>query len=169
VGNIVLGTITIDGVAYEIKGVNNVSNLSLVNGTSTETPAVNPRLEFDEAGTKSYITIKGGAGIRVEKKENNVEISSTLGIADGSEPYLTLDTAGTNLGVSIATKEEVFANPNTVTNKLVNTAVLRDALGSYATTFLTLDASNSDFSITNMDTNKTYYYGSTALSNAVQF
>lgn len=169
VGTIVLGTITIDGTEYEIKGVNNVSNLSLVNGTSTETPAVNPRLEFDEAGTKSYITIKGGAGIRVEKKENDVEISSTLNIADGSEPYLTLDTAGTNLGVSIATKDEVFANPNTVTNKLVNTAVLRDALGSYATTFLTLDASNSDFSITNMDKNKPYYYGSTALSNAVQF
>ena len=93
IGDLVLGTITIDDVPYEIKGINNVTKLSLVNGTHASNPALNPRLKFEESGEPdSYITFEGGPGIIVKKTENEskIEFGSALAVDSDSSNYLTL-------------------------------------------------------------------------------
>jgi hypothetical protein len=155
IGSLVLGTITIDGTAYEIKGINNVTKLSLANGTDISNAALNPRLKFEESGSpESYITFKGGPGIIVKKSESESEIAfgSVLEVAADSSEYLTLSNDKNTIGINLG----AVTNWNTSTEGLVNVALLKNTIASYAVNFI-------EWNSTQMQ------YGSTELAAAVAF
>lgn len=152
-GDIVLGIITINGTSYEIKGINNVTKLSLDNGTDTSNSALNPRLKFEESGAQaSYITFEGGPGIIVKKNENKIEFGSTLGVGTESSDYLTLSDNKNTVGIKLGT----VTNWNTTTEGLVNVALLKNTIASYAVNFTEWDSTQMK-------------YGSTELATAVTF
>lgn len=153
IGSLVLGTITINDVPYEIKGINNVTNLSLDNGTGTDNPALNPRLKFEESGKQpSYITFEGGPGIVVKKNENKIEFGSALEVDTESSAYLALSDNKNTVGITLGT----VTNWNTTTEGLVNVALLKNTIASYAVNFTEWDSAQMK-------------YGSTELSEAVTF
>ena len=153
IGSLVLGTITIDDIPYEIKGINNVTKLSLDNGIDTSNPALNPRLKFEESGEDaSYITFEGGPGIIVKKNENKIEFGSALEVDANSSDYLTLSTNKNTVGIKLGT----VTNWNTTTEGLVNVALLKNTIASYAVNFTEWDSTQMK-------------YGSTELAAAVTF
>lgn len=153
VGSTVLGTITIDDVPYEIKGINNVTKLSLTSGTDTANPDLNPRLKFEESGeTESYITFKGGPGVVVKKTGNEIGFGSALDVDAGSSNYLTLSSDKNTIGINLGT----VTNWNTTTNGLVDVALLKNTIAAYALNFTEWDSTQMS-------------YGSTELAAAVQF
>lgn len=153
IGSLVLGTITINDVPYEIKGINNVTNLSLDNGTGTDNSALNPRLKFEESGKQpSYITFEGGPGIIVKKNEDKIEFGSALEVDTESSAYLALSDNKNTVGITLGT----VTNWNTTTEGLVNVALLKNTIASYAVNFTEWDSAQMK-------------YGSTELSAAVTF
>lgn len=153
IGSLVLGTITIDDVPYEIKGINNVTKLSLENGTDTTKPEANPRLKFEESGEDaSYITFEGGPGIIVKKNENKIEFGSALEVDANSSDYLTLSNDKSTVGIKLGT----VTSWNTTTEGLVDVALLQDTIAAYALNFTEWDSTKMK-------------YGSTELAAAVTF
>lgn len=151
-GNVVLGTLTIDGTGYEILGTDNKSKLSLVAGEG-ENANINPRLQFEETGeTTTHITLEGGVGVQVTKGESKVVISSNLDIKEGSESYITLDETKSELSVNLAG----FTDWYNTTDGLVNMATLKQVVSSYAVNFTEWDSTQMK-------------YGSTELAAAVTF
>lgn len=157
IGSLVLGTITIDDVPYEIKGINNITKLSLDVGADATKPSSNPRLKFEESGEDtSYITFEGGPGIIVKKKENEskIEFGSALTVDTNSSAYLTLSDNKDTVGIKLGT----ITNWNTTTEGLVNVALLRDTMAAYTLNFTEWNFGTDE-----------YKYGSTKLAEAVKF
>lgn len=151
----VLGTITIDDVPYEIKGINNVTKLTLVNGTTASNPELNPRLKFEESGEQdSYITFAGGPGIIVKKNENEskIEFGSALDVANDSSNYLILSEDKNTVGIKIG----AVTNWNTTTEGLVDVTLLKNTIADYALNYIPWNFEQ-------------YGYGSDELETAVQF
>lgn len=142
VGDIILGTITIDDVSYEVKGINNVTKLSLDNGTDTSNPELNPRLKFEESGADaSYITFKGGPGIIVKKSENQIQFGSALEVDANSSDYLTLSEGKNTIGINLGT----VTDWSTTTEGLVNVALLKNTIASYAVNFTEWDSTQMKY------------------------
>lgn len=135
VGNVLLGTLTIDGTEHKILGTDNKSKLSLVAGEGTNAN-INPRLQFEETGeTTTHITLEGGVGVQVTKDESKVVISSNLDIKEGSEDYIALDDTKSDLSVNLAS----FTDWYNTTEGLVNMATLKQVVSSYAVNYMAWD------------------------------
>lgn len=93
VGSYTIGTLTIGNSDSIIRGINNISSLSLVNGTG-ETTTLNPRLKFTETGgtgvVDTHITLEGTNGVQISKDGNSVKIKSTSSVKEGSTGYLKI-------------------------------------------------------------------------------
>lgn len=156
-----IGTITVGTTPYTIYGKNNVSDLTLNNGTVNN---YNPILKFSETGSKDKdITFKGLNGIQVRKVNNDIEILSALAIDSNSTKYLEL-TEDYKLKAKIGT---------------VNNGVVTDGLTDYAE-FVYLKASvltqgvifaSIDYSLKSETTpgdKDPYRYGNDSLREAVK-
>lgn len=86
-----LGTITVGNQDYDVHGQNNISALTLENGTGNV--ATNPVLKFVESGVNGAtknITIEGSNGIKAEKSGDVIKLAGTYSIDTNSKDYLTL-------------------------------------------------------------------------------
>ena len=147
-----IGKLTIGDTEHIIKGINNISKLTLENGTN-DLPS-NPKLRFKETGkTDVDITLQGQAGISIKKNGNSIEIGAQ--IEEKSKPYLTTNDQN-QLKVVIG---EVNAN-QTITNGLVDFATFIGSL-SLTTTFETITDS-----LIGTDNTK-YKYGNELLKTAI--
>lgn len=92
-----VGTLTIGTSKHKLYGINNVSALTLENGSGNN--ATNPILKFVEsgaAGSTKNITIKGSNGVKAEKSGDTIKLTGTYSIDGNSTDYLSL--AGTAIG-----------------------------------------------------------------------
>lgn len=152
VGNVLLGTLTIDGKEHKILGTDNKSKLSLVDGEGTNA-TINPRLQFEETGeTTTHITLEGGVGVQVTKGESKVVISSNLGVKEGSDSYIALDDTKSELSVNLAS----FTDWYNTTNGLVDMTILQKVVSSYAVNYMAWDSTKMP-------------YGSQDLKDAIAF
>ena len=92
-----IGTITIAGADTDIYGLNNISALSLTNGT---TNAYNPILKFTENGSAVEVTYKGINGIKARKATTGtaIEFLAANEVLTDSADYITIDS-GYKFGV----------------------------------------------------------------------
>ncbi len=110
-----IGTLTLGSGEKIIYGKNNITTLTLNNGSGTN-PEYNPILKFTETGaTDVSIAIKGLNGILTKKNGNNIEIGAANEIIEQTVPgtstqtqYLIIDD-GYKFGVQIG---EVDADGN---------------------------------------------------------
>lgn len=88
-----IGTLTIGTATHTIYGLNNVSTLSLENGTGDNT-AFNPIIKFTETGVTNdvKITVKGSNGIVTRKNGSDIEIGAVNEVATDSTKYLEIDS-----------------------------------------------------------------------------
>lgn len=85
-----IGTLTIGDVGYKIKGINNISALTLENGNGGNT--YNPILKFTETNaTDVNITFSGINGVVVKKNGNNLEFEANNTVAPDSTDYLEIN------------------------------------------------------------------------------
>lgn len=97
-----IGTLKIGETDYTIYGKNNISALTLVNGSTNE---YNPILKFTENGVDTDLTFVGTNGIAVRKNGNNIEFASLLTVNSASESYLSV-TEGHKIGVKLGSVNE---------------------------------------------------------------
>ena len=120
-GVYLLGTLTIGSTEEDIYGRNNITSLTLTDGSdSNGNPTYNPILKFTETGavvTDVNITLKGTYGIRVLKNGDNVEFAAMNEVIDQDVPqeknprtvkYLTINN-GYQFGVQIG-KADIYGN-----------------------------------------------------------
>lgn len=153
-----IGTLTIGTATHTIYGLNNVSTLSLENGTGTNT-ALNPIIKFTETGVTNdvKITVKGTNGIVTKKNGSAIEIGAVNEVATDSTKYLEIDS-GYKFKVRIGS-----VSNNQVVNGLTDYeefATFRSNVIQTTTQFEIIENSLKD---TSFD----YYYGSTDLKTAV--
>lgn len=88
-----IGTLTIGTATHTIYGLNNVSTLSLENGTGNNTE-FNPIIKFTETGVTNdvKITVKGANGIITKKNGSDIEIGAANEVATDSTKYLEIDS-----------------------------------------------------------------------------
>ena len=104
-----LGTLTIGSTEKAIYGKNNITSLTLTDGSDSNT-TYNPILKFTETGAADVnITLKGIRGIRVLKNGDNVEFTAVNEVIEQDVPqeknprkveYLTIDD-GYKFGVKL--------------------------------------------------------------------
>ena len=84
-----IGTLTIGGIDKIIYGKNNISSLTLNNGSTNE---YNPILKFSETNVSDVdITFKGLNGINIKKNNNTIEFTGRSNeVNTGSENYLEI-------------------------------------------------------------------------------
>lgn len=153
-----IGTLTIGTATHTIYGLNNISTLSLENGTGTNT-AFNPIIKFTETGVTNdvKITVKGTNGIVTKKNGSAIEIGAVNEVATDSTKYLEIDS-GYKFKVRIGS-----VSNNQVVNGLTDYeefATFRSNVIQTTTQFEIIENSLKD---TSFD----YYYGSTDLKTAV--
>lgn len=153
-----IGTLTIGTATHTIYGLNNISTLSLENGTGTNT-ALNPIIKFTETGVTNdvKITVKGTNGIVTKKNGSAIEIGAVNEVATDSTKYLEIDS-GYKFKVRIGS-----VSNNQVVNGLTDYeefATFRSNVIQTTTQFEIIENSLKD---TSFD----YYYGSTDLKTAV--
>lgn len=153
-----IGTLTIGTATHTIYGLNNVSTLSLENGTGTNT-ALNPIIKFTETGVTNdvKITVKGVNGIVTKKNSSDIEIGAANEVATDSTKYLEIDQ-GYKFKVRIGS-----VSNNQVVNGLTDYeefALFRSEVIQTTTKFEIIENSLKD---TSFD----YYYGSADLKTAV--
>lgn len=158
-GAYLLGTLDINGSENKIYGINNVSTLTLENGVGTNT-SYNPILKFTETGvTSSYdITLEGTRGIQIKKNGNTVQFTVVNTVAANSEKYLNINDKGEFEVIIGSTVDQ------TINDGLVDYSEFVEFENTVVQKFESLYF-NIENSLT--DTTQTYYYGSTALKNAV--
>lgn len=154
-----IGTLTFGSVDEIIYGINNISELTLNNGSASgANQAYNPILTFKETGISDVnITFKGVNGITTKKNGNNIEIAAANELATGADKYLTLDS-GYKFGIKVGS-----LNGNTLTDGITDYeefATFRSNILAKTTIFELIENSLHD-------TTQTYYYGSTELKTAV--
>ena len=132
-----IGTLTIGGTATKIYGKNNVSALTLIDGsTSGDNKALNPKLKFTETGaTAVEIAVVGTNGIKAEKSGNNINLSATNTTADtNTAKYLTI-TDGYKFGVKIG---RISDDKTSVVDGLTDYAEFQTLVQKVANTFETI-------------------------------
>lgn len=153
-----IGTLTIGTATHTIYGLNNISTLSLENGTGSNT-AFNPIIKFTETGVSNdvAITVKGVNGIVTKKNNSDIEIGAVNEVATDSDKYLEIDS-----GYKFKVKIGSISN-NQVVDGLTDYgefAVFRSDVIRTTTQFEIIENSLKN-------TNFKYYYGSTDLADAV--
>ena len=159
-GTYQIGTLTIGGTATKIYGKNNVSALTLIDGsTSGDNKALNPKLKFTETGASAVeIAIVGTNGIKAEKSGNNINLSATNTTADTtSAKYLTI-TDGYKFGIKIG---KISEDKTSVIDGLTDYAEFQTLVQKVANTFETI--SNS----LNNPSADQYGYGNAKMKEAV--
>ena len=84
-----VGTLTIGTQDHKLYGINNVSALTLENGSGNS--ATNPILKFVEsgvAGSTKNITIEGSNGVKAEKSGDVIKLTGTYTVHADSASYL---------------------------------------------------------------------------------
>lgn len=154
-GSYKIGTLTIGTTTSAIYGKNNVSALTLTNGT---TNAYNPILKFTETGVADVkFTFTGLNGIKTKKNGNAIEFTAANEVATDSTKYLEIES-GYKFKVKIGSVEN-----NTVTNGLTD----YDEFSTFRSNVLTKTTVFEVISNSLTDTSKDYYYGSTDLKTAI--
>lgn len=147
-----IGKLTIGDTEHIIKGINNISELTLENGTNNS--IVNPILKFKETGKSDVdITLQGNEGISIRKNNNSIIIGTQ--IEEKSKPYLTTNDQN-QLKVIIG---EVNKN-QTITDGLVDFATFIRSLALTTTFEIITD------SLIGTDNTK-YKYGNELLKTAI--
>lgn len=154
-GKYTVGTITIGGTEHVIYGKNNVSSLTLVDGTG-ENPTDNPILRFTENGTAIDTTFKGAAGVRVKKNGSAIEFAADVAVDSASDSYLTAQ--GNQIGVKLGKVSE-----NGYSDGLVDFKTFYPVLSAVANSVEKIE--NSLFGVATSATE--YRYGSDAMIAAI--
>ena len=157
-----IGNIKIGGNDNIVYGINNISALTLENGSTSGTNQnYNPILRFTETGvTTDYdITLEGTRGIIIQKNGKKVEFRVNNVVASGSSKYLQINSSTGEFEVLIGSD-----NGDTVTPGLTDYEEFIQFQNVVAHRF-----NNLYYEIENSlhDTTQTYYYGSTALKAVV--
>lgn len=157
-----IGQITIGENAKTLYGINNISALALVDGTSG---ATDPALQFTENGVSNKITIKGVGGIVATKNGDAVELKAANVVNDASKPYLKVTNGymfdaiiGSRNGETLTeglTKYSDFDTLNTTVASLVRATTMHSVL----TGSLKTGASDAE--------GTSYAYGNEALVAAI--
>lgn len=140
VGAYKIGTLTIGGTATNIYGKNNVSALTLENGSASgDNQTLNPKLKFTETGASAVeIAVVGINGIKAEKSGNNINLSATNTTADTtSAKYLTI-TDGYKFGVKIG---KISEDKTSIVDGLTDYAEFQTLVQKVANTFETISNS----------------------------
>lgn len=98
-----IGTLTIGTQDHELYGINNISALTLEQGTDNTN--VNPILKFVEQGINGLtknITIEGSNGVKAEKSGDVIKLTGTYSIDVNSIDYLSL--TGTVIGAKFGSR-----------------------------------------------------------------
>lgn len=163
-GKYVIGKLTIGTAEKTIYGVNNISALTLENGTTTGNTTINPRLKFTETGQDAkYITLNNGGGIIVKKDGDTINFQADNTVAQGSSAYLSISN-----GSDGSTSGHIFSLKmgDTTTNGLANTEFVVNTIKSYSATFeVVTDKLGTE--VTSSNTNTIYAYGSAKLISAI--
>lgn len=154
-----IGTLKIGTSDTAIYGKNNISALTLENGTGSGDSAVyNPILKFTETGvTDVKITVKGVNGIVTRKNADAIEIAANNEVATDSTKYLEIES-GYKFKARIGS---VVSNQiNHGLTDYEEFATFRSEVVTSTTVFELIENSLND-------TAHDYYYGSTDLKAAV--
>lgn len=153
-----IGTLTIGTATHTIQGLNNVSTLSLENGTGS-TAALNPIIKFTETGVTNdvKITVKGVNGIVTKKNGSDIEIGAVNEVATDSTKYLEIDN-GYQFKVRIG---------SVVDNQVVNGLTDYDEFATFRSNVIQTTTQFEIIENSLKDTSFDYYYGSTDLKTAV--
>ena len=167
-GSYTIGTIKIGtGNPQTIYGINNISTLTLENGATTGSNVeYNPILKFTETGVVNpyEITLEGTRGIQIKKNGQKVQFVVVNTVATNSTKYLEVDPVTGDIGVKIGSLV-IEDNITKVQDGLTD-------FNDFATFRANVIATTTSFELIHnslSDTSKTYYYGSTSLTEAVDF
>lgn len=150
-----IGILKIGETSYTIRGINNVSELTLNNGAQSE---FNPILKFKETGYDDVdITLQGYNGIFIKKDGNSIRISSE--IETTSQKYLTIDSEN-KLKVVIG---NVDLNQHIVNDGLVDFTTFYNFMIQLSDTTV---FEKIDYSLIGTDSTK-YQYGNELLREAI--
>ena len=149
-----IGTLKIGGKDNIIYGKNNISALTLDNGTINE---YNPILKFTENSVDTKITIQGSNGIVAKKDGNTVVLTAANTVDEDSANYISI-TQGHKFGVKLGS---VDATTGTVTEGLVNYSTVYNLATKVAQMFEVID-----YTLIGADSTK-YQYGNEKLKTAI--
>lgn len=149
-----IGTLTVGNNSHDIYGKNNISALTLDNGTTSE---YNPILKFTEDGVDTKITIQGSNGIVAKKDGNTVILTTANTVDEDSANYISI-TQGHKFGVKLGS---VDASTGTVTEGLVNYSTVYNLATKVAQMFEVID-----YTLIGTDSTK-YQYGNEKLKTAI--
>ena len=166
-----LGKLAVGSVETPIYGRNNVSALTLENGSTTGTnQEYNPILRFSETGvaTDYDIVLEGTRGIIIKKNGKKVEFRVNNVIASNSAKYLKInETTGefeVIIGKEIDDSAAIGNNSGSITDGLTDYRefiTFQNATASaFERCYLKIDNSLDD-------STKDYHYGSTKLVEAI--
>jgi hypothetical protein len=159
-----IGTLTIGGVDNILYGKNNISALSLNNGSVNE---YNPILKFSETGSTDVdITFAGLSGITVKKDGNVVGFTVVNEVVEQAVPqvhnprntkYLTI-TDGNKFGVQLGSVDE----QGRVTDGLTDFSQFNALVNKVAAMYVTFD-----YSLNGSASTTEYRYGNQKLKEAI--
>ena len=155
-----IGTLTIGTATHTIYGLNNVSTLSLENGSGSGTNAAfNPVIKFTETGVTNdvNITVKGVNGVVTKKNGNAIEIGAVNEVATDSTNYLEI-TSGYQFKVKLGS-----VNNNQVVHGLTDYEEFATFRSNVIQTTVKFEIITNSLKEAGND----YYYGSKDLKDAV--
>ena len=155
-----IGTLKIGSANKDIYGKNNISSLTLNNGSTSGTnQTLNPILKFTETGASDVnIAFKGVSGINVTKNGNNVEFQAVNTVASDSTDYLTIQ--GSQFGVKLGSVDQTTKE---ITEGLVNFSTIHNLAVQVSKTAVIEEI---DYTLKGTDTSK-YQYGNDKLKTAI--
>lgn len=162
-----IGTLSINGVDNIIYGINNVSQLSVTDGT---TNAYNPILKFTETGQADVdITLRGYNGVTVKRNGNTIEFTSDNVVLDQQVPQVNNQRTTKYLKITDGHKFEVQLGSSNSDG-----TVLEDGLTDYSqfAALVRKVSTNTTFEIINYSLSDEenadqYRYGNDKLKAAV--
>lgn len=100
-----IGTLNVNGVDNIIYGINNISSLSVIDGTSN---AYNPILRFTETGQNNVdITLRGYNGIIIKRNDNTIEFTTDNTVLEQDVPQINNQRKAKYLKITDGHKFEV--------------------------------------------------------------
>lgn len=162
-----IGTLTIGGVENKIYGKNNISSLTLNNGSTDQ---YNPILKFTETGNVDVnITFNGINGILVKNNNGNVELAANNVVVTQQVPQNSNQRTAQYLSITEGYKFGVVLGSSDSNGDLAN-----DGLTDYSQ-FLTLVKrvlatavyETIDYSLNGEDNENEYRYGNDKLKAAI--
>ena len=100
-----IGTLNVNGVDNIIYGINNISSLNVIDGTSN---AYNPILRFTETGQNNVdITLRGYNGIIIKRNDNTIEFTTDNTVLEQDVPQINNQRKAQYLKITDGHKFEV--------------------------------------------------------------